>query len=145
MANGHGRLPPSAAEPGTLRAGAAVRKITPKVGVSLRGYILQGKPVKTVHDDLNTRAIVVDDGKTRLAIVVTDMTTIPDYVYNRAKELAEKKTGIPQDHMLMAATHTHSSPRMGIDHGELDVEYEQFVAAQMAAAIGQAYREPGSG
>ena len=27
---------------------------------------------------------------------------------------------------------------MGIDHGALDVEYEQFVAAQMAAAIGQA-------
>ena len=127
-----------AGKPGVLRAGAAVKKITPKVGVSLRGYILQGGPVKTVHDDLNTRAVVVDDGRTRLAIVVTDMTTIPDYVFNRAKELAEKKTGIPQDHMLMAATHTHSSPRMGIDHGELDVEYEQFVAAQMAAAIGEA-------
>ena len=128
-----------AAEAGTLRAGAAVRKVTPKAGVSLRGYILQGGPVESVHDDLNARAIVVDDGKTRLAIVVTDMTTIPDYVFNRAKELAEQKTGIPQDRMLMAATHTHSSPRMGIDHGELDVEYEQFVAAQMAAAIGQAF------
>ena len=128
-----------AAQPSLLRAGAAVKKITPKVGVSLRGYILQGGPVKTVHDDLNTRAIVVDDGKTRLAIVVTDMTMIPDYVFNRAKELAEKKTGIPQDRMLMAATHTHSSPRMGIDRGKLDVEYEQFVAAQMAAAVGEAF------
>ncbi len=128
----------AAGKPGLLRAGAAVKKVTPKVGVSLRGYILQGGPVKTVHDDLHARAIVVDDGKTRLAIVVTDMTTIPDYVFNRAKQLAEKSTGIPQDRMLMTATHTHSSPRMGIDHGELDVEYEQFVAAQMAAAIAQA-------
>jgi hypothetical protein len=127
-----------AGKPGVLRAGAAARKVTPKVGVSLRGYILQGGPVKTVHDDLNSRAIVVDDGQTRLAIVVTDMTTIPDYVFSRAKELAEKRTGIPQDRMLMTATHTHSSPRMGIDRNELDIEYEQFVAAQIAAAVGEA-------
>jgi hypothetical protein len=128
-----------AGKPGTLRAGAAVKNVTPKAGVSLRGYILQGGPVNSVHDDLNTRAIVVDDGRSRLAIVVTDMTTIPDYVFNRAKKLAAEKTGIPQDQMLMTATHTHSSPRMGIDRGELDIEYERFVSDQMAAAIGQAY------
>src|SRR5690606_21540182 len=52
-------------------AGAAVSNITPKIGTSMNGH-LQERTATAVHDELHARCIVMDDGKTKLAIVVTD-------------------------------------------------------------------------
>jgi hypothetical protein len=50
----------------------------------------------------------LDDGKTQLAWVVIDNLGVPRKVVAEAKELAAKATGIPQEHMLVSGTHTHS-------------------------------------
>jgi hypothetical protein len=50
----------------------------------------------------------LDDGKTQLAWVVIDNLGVPKKVVAEAKELAAKATGIPQEHMLVSGTHTHS-------------------------------------
>lgn len=99
----------AAAEP--LRAGAATANITPLMGVPLDGTIMQIGPAKGVHDELHARAIVLDDGATKLAIVIVDNTMISGDVLDRAKQTIEETTGIPPSHVTLAATHSHSTPR----------------------------------
>src|SRR4051812_18268621 len=61
-----------AAEPqGSFRAGAATSNISPWLGLSINGG-MQDHKVEHVHDELHARALVLDDGRTRLAFVVGD-------------------------------------------------------------------------
>ena len=53
---------------------AATADITPEFGVSLNGTILKSGPAKSVHDRLHARALVLNDGRTRLAVVVCERT-----------------------------------------------------------------------
>ena len=57
--------------------------------VIVNGGFLQAK-TDTVRDPLHARALVLDDGKTRLAIVVVDSCMMPRELLDRAKELAKK-------------------------------------------------------
>jgi hypothetical protein len=124
---------------GRLRAGAAASDVTPKPGVLLDGTIMQIGPVTEVHDPLHARAIVLDDGAERVAISTTDCTMASREVFDRAKQLAREKTGIPTDRMLFAATHSHSAVRaIGIGQGPLDKEYLERLAEGMADAVCQA-------
>jgi neutral ceramidase len=124
--------------PATFRAGAAARKITPELGVDLEGYFMKLGPITAVHDDLHARALVLDDGTQRVAIVVCDMCIIPGDVFDRAKLLVHQQTGLPTDRMLMSSTHTHAAPRVGVATGKKDLEYADFLAHQIAEAVGAA-------
>ena len=55
-----------------LRAGAAKVDITPAMGVSLDGSISKNGPATSVHDRLHARCLVLDDGGTKIALVVCD-------------------------------------------------------------------------
>ena len=93
-----------------FRAGAAKIDITPKVWpIQLIGSFSERLADK-VHDPLHARAIVCDDGKTRLAIVIVDNCLIGRNYIDQAKALAAKRTNIRSDRMLVAATHTHTAP-----------------------------------
>src|SRR4051812_35926987 len=61
---------------GAFRAGAATSNISPWLGLSINGSMRDHK-VEHVHDELHARALVLDDGKARLAIVVADSCMIP--------------------------------------------------------------------
>ena len=78
------------AEP--LRAGAAVVDITPKLGVLLDGAISKPGPAKGIHDRLYARALVLDDGTTRVGIVICDACMIGRDVIDTAKQIAANET-----------------------------------------------------
>lgn len=119
-----------------LRAGAAAVDITPQQGVSLDGPISKNGPVTGVHDPLKAHALVLDDGTTRFAIVICDLCIIGPDVYEAAKQIVTKKTGLPNNRMLMAATHTHATPRANhIGTGKLDDEYHTLLATKIAEAV----------
>jgi hypothetical protein len=119
-----------------LRAGAATVNITPALGVSLSGTIMQIGPATHVHDELHARCLALDDGVTRLAIVVCDATMISREIFDRAKAIVQQDTGLPLDRMLMAATHSHSVPRaIGISDAQLDTEYERFLTRRIADCV----------
>ena len=92
-----------------FRAGAAMSNITPPIGVSLAGS-MAAKGSTHIHDELYARCLVLEDGETRVAIVLVDNCVIPREVFDEAKALVAKATGIPPTHQLMAATHSHSAP-----------------------------------
>ena len=125
----------SEARPRPLKAGAAITTITPELGVSLDGYFMKLGPVTAVHDDLNARALVLDDGRERLAICICDMTVIPTEVFDAAKRLVHQRTGLPSDRMLMSATHSHSASRIGVAQDEIDKKYVNFIVGRIAEAV----------
>ena len=96
-----------AAETGSLRAGAARVDVTPTADAFPYADKIQKPPFIGAHDPVFARALVLDDGRTQVAIVVIDCTTIPKpkvFNHDLAKEL-----GIPESNLLLAASHTHSS------------------------------------
>ena len=96
--------------PKVFRAGASAVDVSPKVLPALvNGGFLEARSDK-VRDPLIARALVLDDGTTRLAIVVLDSCMMPRDLLDRAKTLARDRTGIPTDRILVSATHTHSAP-----------------------------------
>ena len=85
--------------------------ITPHMGTLLDGAITSNGPALHVHDNLHARGLVVDDGATRIAIVVCDSTMIDRTVMDRAKEIIKERCGLPNNRVLVSATHTHATPR----------------------------------
>jgi neutral ceramidase len=128
----------AARAPASFRAGAATGNITPWLGLSINGG-MQDRRVEHVHDELHARALVLDDGATRLAIVVVDSCMIPRAVFDEAKRLAHAYTGLPVRNMLMSATHTHSAPAAGsVFQSDPDQEYLEFLTVRIADAVRQA-------
>ena len=111
-----------------LRAGAATANITPPLGSPIVGN-WDSPPATHVHDELHARALVLENGITRLAIVVCDNVGIPREVVDVAKRRAHDRTGIPVANMLVSATHTHSGASAA------EPEYGSFIASRIADAI----------
>ncbi len=122
-----------------FRAGAATSNITPALGVILDGTIMQIGPAKHVHDELHARCLVLDDGATRVAFVICDTTMFSRELVDRARQLISQTTGLPPGHVLISATHTHSSPRLiDLGLGEANRRYEDFVVQRMADGVQRA-------
>ena len=74
----------AAAEPAKVfRAGAFAQDITPaKFPISVNGG-MQDRQAKGFHDRLHARCLVLDDGTTKIAIVVCDSCMIPRKSWTR--------------------------------------------------------------
>ena len=102
-----------AAPPATgLRAGAAASNITPALGSPIVGNFL-ALPATNVHDELHARCLVLDDGHTKLALVVLDLLLLDRNLCLNARKLIEQETGIPAQNVLISAVHTHSATLAG--------------------------------
>ena len=99
-----------AASAAGLRAGAAAVDIKVPEGAITCGYGDRAQsPHVGVHDPVGAHALVLDDGVAKTAIVGADLLGIgPELRAAVVKGIAA--TGIASDHLLLAATHTHSGP-----------------------------------
>jgi hypothetical protein len=132
--------PVAAAQPAkTFRAGAHAMDITPpKLPISVNGGMTD-RQATAVHDRLHARCLVLDDGTTKLALVVCDSCMIPREHMDAAKERASKATGIPTSRMLISATHTHTAPTTaGVFQSDPDPEYQKFLVERIAQGIERA-------
>ncbi len=113
-----------AAEP--LEAGVAVVDITPPGTYRLSGYFHQRLSTGT-HDPLLAKAIVLRQGSTQAAIVACDLIGLPLGLTSRVRREAEKRSGIPAENILLAATHSHTGP---LYFGAMRKELHDRVVAQ---------------
>ncbi len=122
-----------------LRVGAAVVDATPvQLPVLINGGMLS-RSADQVKTPINARAIVVDDGRDRLGIVVVDSCMMPRPLLDEAKNLASQRTKIRPDHMLIAATHSHSAPSsMGCLGTSADPTYIPYLREKLAEALAAA-------
>ena len=94
---------------GEFRAGTAAVKITPPLGTPMAGYY-SARGSQGVLDDLYAKATVLDDGKTKIAMVTCDLIGLPRSVVVKARRIIAEKTGLPPDNAMISATHTHTGP-----------------------------------
>jgi DNA-binding beta-propeller fold protein YncE len=122
-----------------FRAGAYAQNINPKkYPVSVNGGMAD-RQAKAAHDPLHARCLVLDDGKTRLALCVVDACMVPRAITDEARRLAEKATGIPASHILISATHTHTAPTLsGVFQSDPNEEYVKELPGLIARGIGRA-------
>jgi len=129
---------PADGKRGQFRAGAATSNLTPPLGTSMNGYF-NDRAAKHIHDELHARALVLDDGQTRLAIVVCDSCMIPRDVAEAAKKRVTQRAGLSADHVLISATHTHTGPTCtGVFQSDPDTNYQQFASVRIADAVERA-------
>jgi hypothetical protein len=160
--------------PATLRAGFAAVKITPEVPdrwvdankdaeynpgdgdtftdgngngkfdpVWIAGFSNR-RPANGIHDDTWARTMIIDDGKTRLAIVIIDVIGFMN------DDVVDVRNMIPADagvtYTVISSTHTHEGPDMlGIWSGtplkdKFNKEYMKFVKGQIVKSVVEAVK-----
>lgn len=145
---GHGGLHgPSGwcSEAGRIQAGAVAVNINPQSLPVQSNGSMTPRSADSVHDDLYARCLVIDNGSTKVALVVCDSCMIPRDIFDTAKQLAFEKTGIATDHILCSATHTHSGVSVAaVFQSDIETEYAAMLAQRIAEGIAQAdaQREP---
>ena len=122
-----------------LLAGAAAVDIRPKVlPVINSGGFLECVADK-VCDPLHARGLVLDDGTKRIALMVVDSLMMPRELLDDVKRQASQVTGIREEHMLIAANHTHSAPSvMGALGSRCDETYAAFLPGRLVECLRQA-------
>jgi len=118
-----------------FRAGAATSDVTAPLGTSMNGGF-QDREASYIHDPQLARCLALDDGKTRIVLVVVDSCVIGRDVFDEAKAMIQKATGVPKEHLLMSATHSHSCGTMqAVGQSDPDPLYQRFVARRIADGV----------
>lgn len=92
----------SAATADTLRVGTARVDITPASDPA-------NPPTgKYAHEKLYVRAILLDNGTTRAALIGADQGMLPDAIWAPASKQIAAELNCPVENIVMSATHTHS-------------------------------------
>lgn len=127
---------------GELSAGAYAININPeRYPVSVNGGMTD-RQAEDAHDPLHARCLVLDNAETSLAIVVVDACMVPRDIFDAAKELAHERTGIPVEHMLMSATHTHTAVTLsGVFQSEPVEDYRRLLVQRIADGVEQAWKQ----
>ncbi|MBI1301101.1 MAG: hypothetical protein GC137_05505 [Alphaproteobacteria bacterium] len=122
-----------------FQAGAAKSNITPRLGEPIVGN-WDEPPANYIHDEIFARCLVLDDGETRLGLVLVDNVGVKQEVFDAAKKMIHEATGLAPAQIMMASTHTHSSISAGgtgekrrawTEDEPLDA-YQSFMASRIA-------------
>lgn len=84
-----------------LKAGAAKVDVTPSESELPKNY-------EGILDHIYSRAIVVDNGASKAALLTLDAGGMPEALWQKVSARAEAELGIPARQLLMTATHSHS-------------------------------------
>jgi neutral ceramidase len=142
-----------------VKAGFHTTDITPAIGMEAPGGYLKAY-VQRIHDPLKVRAAVFDDDRETVAFVGLDTCLFQSTrIRDRIRGEVERRCGIPSDHLMLAASHTHSGgPLMGrlpeeladasepvkellLEHSiAVDPLYGDWVIRQTVTAVCEAHR-----
>lgn len=140
---------PTASLAGELRVGAAAIDITPPTGSPLAGYY-EPRGSTLVLDPLYSKTLVIEQDGIEVALVVCDLISLPRRTVVEARKLIAKEAGIPGDHVMISATHTHTGPvlvrdsaRDGLDGGNSDLgrRYSENLPSRIAASVREAKKK----
>ena len=134
--------PSKIAEARGFQAGAAAVDISPtSFPIRVAGAFLESQ-ANQLNDRLFARAIVIDDGATKVAMVIVDTCMMTQSLIDEAKQAARVSTGISVDHIMVSATHTHSAPAaMACLGTRQDKAYAAWLPGKIAEAIISAHEK----
>lgn len=119
----------------TFLAGAAQTDITPPLGTIVNGEFVAFY-AHTIHDLLYSKALVLQDDKNCLAIVMVDICAMDKEFINDVKADIEKQTNIAPQHIMIAATHTHyGGSILDLLGGPCDLPYRKNLGKKIAQSV----------
>ena len=95
-----------------LKAGVGRVVITPPIGIRMMGYTVQQCVSESVERDLTATALVLADGATKVAMIACDILFIQSPHVDRIRERVGEAIGVPAEHVLLNASHTHLGPML---------------------------------
>src|SRR5262249_23260988 len=90
-----------------LKMAVAKVDITPPSGTKVVGHV---REVNGARDRLHVVALLLDDGKTKAAIITLDLLNAPPEMLLPLRESVGAATGTPADNIMVAVSHNHSGP-----------------------------------
>ncbi len=125
-----------------LRAGAVAIDITPQAfPVDSAGSMTPWKG-EFAHDPLHARCLVIDNGEMEIAFAICDSCMIPREVFDAAKAKVAQEAGIPTNHILCSATHTHTGVTVTpVFQSQVEKKYRDYLTERIAAGIIQAHAQ----
>lgn len=124
-----------------LKVGFARSNITPPPGCNVPGGHFP-RAGTHVHDDLYATAVLVDNGQDSVALVGLDALSVKRSTVQAGRKLAHKLCGIPPDHIMVGASHTHcGGPTCDCLGSRPEKWYCDFVGKQIGAAVAEADRK----
>lgn len=94
---------------GELQVGVAATNITPPRGAPMAGYYRE-RAADGVLDEIFSKAIVIEQDGAKAAFVSLDIITTTRPITLAARKLIAEQTGIPEDRVMISATHSHTGP-----------------------------------
>jgi neutral ceramidase len=93
-----------------MKAGFSTAVITPPAGVRMSGYRLRASPAAGMHDDLQARCTLLDDGQSTFALISLDLIGLEHGHTAAIKERIAERCALQSEEILLGCTHTHSGP-----------------------------------
>jgi len=115
-----------------LKVGVGKSDITPPLGTALEGYYIE-RLATNVHDELFARAMIIDDGKKSMVLVVVDIIDVSPVGFPEARTRIQKEFNIPASNIIISATHTHTGP-------VFSEKYEKMLATKIFDATKIAFQ-----
>lgn len=131
-----------------FRASAVEVDITPTTPQWLLGY--GARQSDGVHDHLFLRIAALDDGKTTIYFISSDLCIFSPGYYDKVAQEIQRELGIPPESIWWMATHTHSAPELGppgvpaifmperykqAKNGDSNPEYTEFVEKKLLSGL----------
>jgi hypothetical protein len=115
------------------------------VGSPLAGFAARQGVSTGVHDDLFARALVLENADAAIALVSVDVLALPSEFVRRVRAMIQQRTGIQQDAIMIASTHTHSGPvtikTFFNPEGSVDATYMDRLARAIEESVAAGWRE----
>ncbi|MEX2176397.1 MAG: neutral/alkaline non-lysosomal ceramidase N-terminal domain-containing protein [Pirellulaceae bacterium] len=95
----------------TWQAGVARANITPEGYMWMAGYAARTRPADSKMTDLWAKALVLEDGAGKRAVLITlDLVGIDRDLSNAIRDELKQKHGLAREQIALNCSHTHSGP-----------------------------------
>lgn len=124
-----------------LRVGRGAVDITPEVGTPMltpQTPPFEIKLAREAHDPLHVKAVVLESGGRKAAIVTCDLTSVPLAIHQAARRAIGEATGVEPMWAMISATHNHTAPQIRAQYvGKADEAAQAKTAAYIEALPGK--------
>jgi len=93
-----------------MRFSVSKECITPNWPVNMGGFSARTEKSQGVHDDLYSKCLMLDDGKSKCLIITLDLVGVDRFFVEKIKEKIEVLFAIKKKDILLSCIHTHSGP-----------------------------------
>jgi len=128
-----------------LSAGFSKVSISPPLGAPLAGFAARQGVCEGIHDELFARALVLENNGKTIVFIGLDVLAVSSEFVNRVRAKIEQRTGIPNNSIMIASTHTHAGPvtvkTFFNPEGTLDPDYMNSLAQAIEDSVSEAWEK----